>query len=318
MSGGDGLARKQEYFNKLIGLLDEYPKIIIVGADNVGSAHMQKIRQALRATSVVLMGKNTMIRKAIRGHIQNNPKLEALLPYVRGNIGFIFTKGDLSKVKKIVEEQKVEAPAKAGSIAPCDVIVPAGNTGLEPTKTSFLQALNIGSKIARGQVEILNDVHLIKFGQKVGNSESALLGMLNIKPFRYGLQVKNIYDDGAVYEPKVLDITDNDLLQKFHAGVRNIAALGLQIGYPTVASLPHSILRGYKKALAISLATDYTIPQAEKLKAYLANPSAFAATAAPTAATTAAPAASKEDKPAPKVEEKKESSDEDMGLGLFD
>lgn len=57
-------------------LLDDYPKCFIVGADNVGSKQMQTIRLSLRGKAVVLMGKNTMMRKAIRGHLENNPALE--------------------------------------------------------------------------------------------------------------------------------------------------------------------------------------------------------------------------------------------------
>ena len=47
-----------------------------MGADNVGSKQMQQIRMSLRGKAVVLMGKNTMMRKAIRGHLENNPALE--------------------------------------------------------------------------------------------------------------------------------------------------------------------------------------------------------------------------------------------------
>jgi large subunit ribosomal protein LP0 len=79
MSGAES-TRKQVYFTKLIQLLNEYDKIFIVGADNVGSNQMQNIRKSLRGKGVVLMGKNTMIRKAIRGHLQNNPNVESLLP----------------------------------------------------------------------------------------------------------------------------------------------------------------------------------------------------------------------------------------------
>jgi len=308
MSGAES-ARKQLYFSKLVQLLNEYSKIFIVGADNVGSNQMQKIRKSLRGKGVVLMGKNTMIRKAIRGHLQNNPNLETLLPFVRGNIGFVFSKDDLSAVKKVISENKVAAPAKAGAIAPCDVVVPAGNTGLEPTQTSFFQALNIGTKINKGQIEISNNVNLIKTGDRVGASEAGLLAKLNIKPFAYGLAIKNVWDNGAVYGPEVLELTDEAIVAKFNNGVKNIAALGLAIGYPTVASLPHSVIRGYKNVLAISLGTEYSIPQAEKIKNALANPGA----AAPAAA---APAAKKEE--APKKEEKKEESEEDVGgFGLF-
>jgi len=314
MPGGE--ERKQEYFNRLIKLLEENPKILIVGADNVGSSQMQKIRQALRGKGIVLMGKNTMIRKAIRGHAQNNPALEAVLPLVRGNVGFVFCAKDtdLSAVKKIINDNKVAAAAKAGVIAPSDVVVPAGNTGMEPTQTSFLQALNIPSRISRGQIEIIQDVPLIKAGNKVGASESNLLAKLNIKPFFYGLHVKTVYDNGAVYDPKFLDVRDEDILAKFQSGVTNVAALSLQTGYPTLASLPHSIIRGYKNLLAIAVATDFSFKQAEKVKAYLANPSAFAAAApAKPAATEKAAPAKKEE---PKKEEKVEEEEEEIG-GLF-
>lgn len=37
---------------------------------------MQEIRQGMRGHAEILMGKNTMIRKAIRGQLQQNPALE--------------------------------------------------------------------------------------------------------------------------------------------------------------------------------------------------------------------------------------------------
>jgi len=292
---------------------------LVVGADNVGSHHMQQIRQSLRAKgAVLLMGKNTMIRKAIRGHTINNPALDGLLPLIRGNIGFVFTKSDLGDIRKIIQSNRVEAPAKQGAIAPVKVVVPAMNTGLEPTQTSFFQALNIQTKIARGQIEIVQDVNLIEEGQKVGASEANLLSKLNIKPFSYGLSLSVVYDHGSIYSHKVLDLTDHELLVKFSNGVRNIAALGLQIGLPTLASLPHSIARGYKNVLSVSLATEYSFEKAQKVKDMLANPGAFASAPAP--AKSAAPAKGAEkakEKEKPK-EEEKEKSDEDMGFGLFD
>jgi large subunit ribosomal protein LP0 len=312
MSGADGTAaRKQQYFGKLIKLLDEYQKILIVGIDNVGSNQLHKVRQELRGKAVVLMGKNTMIRKAIKGHIENNSSLEVLLPLIKGNVGFVFTKDDLSAIKKIVLANKISAPAKAGTIAPNDVIVPKGQTTLEPTHTAFFQALNIQTKINKGAIEIINDVPLIKTGQKVGNSEAALLLKLDIKPFQYGLIIKSVYDNGNLYDVGVLDMTDDDIIGKFKKGIKNVACVSLAIGVPSVASLPHSLVRGYKNVLAVALATDFPIRQTEALKK--------AAASAP-APTTAAPATKTEaKKEEPKKEEKKVSEeDEDMGLSLFD
>jgi len=325
MSRGEGKKadRKKNYWTRLVSLLDEYTKVLIVAADNVGSNHMQKIRKAMRGSATLLMGKNTMIRKAIRDHLEKTPALEGLLPYVRGNIGLVFTNGDLADVRTKLTELKVQAAAKAGSIAPIDVVVPAGNTSMEPTKTSFFQALSIPTKINRGTIEIINDIHLLTIGAKVSLSQAALLQMLGIKPFQYGLKVTTVYDNGAVYPAEVLDLTDDDILKKFFGGVNNVAAVSLQIGYPTVVSLPHSVMNGYKHLLAISIATDYTFPGAEKIKTLLSDPAAFAAAQA--AAAASAPAAGGASTPAagggaagkPAVEDKPEEEvDEDMG-GLF-
>jgi len=252
MSGADKLAKKQQYFSRLIKLLDQFHSILICGADNVGSSQMQKIRKAARGKAELLMGKNTMIRKAIRGHAQNNPKLEALLPHIKGNVGFVFTNDDLSTVKSILEGQRVAAPAKIGSIAPNDVFIPAMLTGLEPSQTSFFQALNIPTKINKGQIEIVSDVHLLKPGQKVGASEANLLGKLDIKPFSYGLVTKTVYDKGAIYDPKVLSITDEDILKRFQAGVKNLASVSLALNQPNTASIPHMISNAFKKTLSIA------------------------------------------------------------------
>merc|ERR1712038_1766208 len=287
-----------------MGLLDEYPKCFIVGADNVGSKQMQEIRIALRGKAVVLMGKNTMMRKVIRGYLEKNPDLEKLLPHIKMNVGFVFTKEELTVVRDLLLANKKAAPAKAGAIAPVDVTMPAQNTGMGPEKTSFFQALSIPTKITKGTIEIIQDVHIIKKEDKVGASEATLLNMLKISPFTYGLIIQKVYDSGSVFSPEILDITDDDIKDMFMSGVRNVASVCLQIGSPTMASAPHSIANGMKNLLAVAAVTEITFKEAEQLKEFLADPSKFAA-AAPVAA-------------AAKVEEEEEDEDDDMGFGLFD
>lgn len=305
--------RKKDYVAKLTDLLSTYNKILLVGADNVGSSHMQKIRRSIRDSATLLMGKNTMVRRVIRN---DHPELHSLLPYVKGNVGFVFTNADLSEVRNQLLAQRVAAPAKAGAISPCDVIIPKGDTGLEPTQTAFLQALNIATKINKGQIQIINDKQILAAGEKVGSSEATLLQKLNIKPFSYGLTVQVIYDEGFIYKPDVLDITPSDIISIFSEGVSKLAQLGLQIGYPTLASIPHSFARAFKNILAVSIATDYTIKQAEEIKNILENPEAFAAAAAAQAVQEAPKAEVKEEKAAAK--EESEESEGDMGFGLFD
>jgi len=311
----DRTAWKASYFQRIEKLIEEYPTCFLVSADNVGSKQMQQIRIALRGKGEVLMGKNTMMRKAIRGQLSKYPQLEKLLPCIVGNVGFVFTNEDLCEVRDIILSNKKEAPAKAGAIAPLDVFVPGGNTGQGPEKTSFFQALAIPTKITKGTIEILSDIHLCKKDEKVGASEAALLQMLNIKPFHYGLIISQVYDNGAVFSPEILDITDDDILKKFTSGISNIAAASLAIGYPTVASVPHSVVNGFKNIAAVCLEADIDIPQIATIKEYLADPSKFAAAAPAAEEVAAAPV---EEKKEAAKEESESGSDDDMGFGLFD
>lgn len=314
---GEGkYARKQAFFKRFQGYLTQYTQCIICSANNVGSNQMQKIRIEMRGKGVMIMGKNTMMRKAIRELLETNEKLEAFLPHIVGNVGLIFCTSDAKNdIQNIIEQYRVPAAAKPGSVAPRDVTIPKGPTDLEPSQTAFLQVLGIATKITKSKIEILSDVQVCTKGEKVGSSEAALLGKLKIFPFTYGLEIESIYDDGTVYGKEILALTKNDIIARFQAGVQNVAAVSLQLGIPTVASLPHSIINGFKNVLAISVETEYTFKESEKIKAYLADPSAFAAAAAPAPAAggKAAPAAA-----APAAKEESESSSGGGDFGLFD
>lgn len=298
--------RKQDYFAKLEHMLESYTKIFLVGVDNVGSNQIQQIRLALRNRAELLMGKNTLIRKVFNNYVKKNPghPLEQFIPLLKGNVGFVFTNDDLTQVREVLEANKVPAPARVGAVAPIDVIVPAGPTGADPGQTGFFQALQIPTKIQKGQIEIINEVLLTKKGDKVGNSEAVLLQKLNIKPFTYGLVITTVYDNGSLFDPAVLDLTEDDLTAKFVAGLRNIAAVSLEIGFPTLASIPHSVANAFKTLVAVVVELDtFSFAKAAPYKAYLADPSAFAS-AAPAAggagaAEAAAPVEEEEEEEAP-------------------
>jgi len=307
--------RKIKFVETLKQCVTEYKNVLIVGVDNVGSNQMQKVRLALRGKAVVLMGKNTLIRKIFRDLIEaGNTKLENLLPAVVGNMGFVFTNHNLADIRKTILENKVPAGAKPGAIAPVDVFIPPGPTGLDPGQTSFFQALNIATKIVKGAIEIVSEVHLIKKGDKVTMSHVALLDKQNIRPFFYGFKVTDVYEDGTMYSADILDMDQDALLGKFLSGVRQMAAISLAIGYPTAASISHSINFAFKKILALSLATEFEFPESKKFKDYLANPGAFAAPAAAAPAKGgAAPA-----KEAAKKKESSSESDVGGGFNMFD
>jgi large subunit ribosomal protein LP0 len=314
-AGAKRRARKTKYKAKFERLLKQYTNILIVGVDNVGSLQMQKVRMALRGRAELMMGKNTLMRMIVREHMAANPKLESLLGYIKGNVGLVFTGDDLAKVRNTIVEFKVPASAKSGVVAPNDVFVPAGPTGLDPGQTGFFQALNIATKIVKGCIEINSQVHLVRKGDKVSSSAVALLSKLDIKPFFYGMVALAVYEDGSTYPTSVLDITQEEILKKFMSNVAQLSAMSLGLNWPSELTLGYSMASSFRKLLAISMATDYKFAEAEALQK-----NAAAAAAAPpvaAAAAVAAPAEKKDDKKkGGKKEEKKVEEEEEDGVAV--
>lgn len=272
-------AKKEIYVQKLTALLGAYTKVFFVEVNNVGSQQMHETRIKMRGKAEILMGKNTLIRKILKDFMEENPghPIGIIDEKINGNVGMVFTNSDLGEIKDIILANRVPAPARPGAIAPCDVVVPSGSTGCDPGQTSFFQVLQIPTKIQKGQIEITAAVELIKTGDKVGASEAALLNKLGIRPFSYGLVIDSVYDNGSIFSAAVLSIDKNVIVSRFTEALNAVAAISLQLGYPTQASIPHSIGNAFKACVAIVVGLEsFTFDEAKPFQAYLADPSAFA------------------------------------------
>lgn len=191
-------------------------------------------------------------------------------------------------------------------IAPDDVTIPAGPTGLDPKQTSFFQTLQIQTKIVKAQIDIVTAKQVIFVGAKIDSTQAALLDKLKIYPFAYKMHVKKVLQNGSIFDAAVLDLSNEVILSKFRAGVLLQTKLSLGAGYATKCSIPHIIGNGFKNLVAASAMSGYEFPQAVAILEAAKN--APAAGAGPAAKVEAAAAV---------VEEKKEEEETvDMG-GLF-
>jgi len=315
------LAKKGEYFDKLIDLCVNAANALIVEVDHVTSKQMQDIRMELRGRAVVLMGKNTMIRKGLQIGHERHPEagMDKLRANIQGNIGFIFaTKCTLDDIRECIAQHRKPAAAKSGQVSSVNLNLPSGPTGMDPSQTNFFQALNIGTKIVKGQIELVSEFPILKVGDKVSPSAAVLLGKLSIKPFEYGMEVSQVYQDGEVFAAAVLDIKDEVLIQKFMAGIANMAAFSREIGIPTEAGLPHMFGNAFRNIASLVADLDFTFQEVDEVKKFLADPDAYAAAnpaaaAAPAAGGAAAPAAAE----AKKAVVEEEEEEEDMDFDLF-
>lgn len=122
------------------------------------------------------------------------------------------------------------------------------------------------------------------------------------------MNVKRVYDNGAIFNPEILDITTADILKRFQTSINNMASISLASGYITKPAAPHMIVNAFKNLAAVTFDSDYSFKQADKMKEAAKN-----AVRAPAASAAAGGAKA----PVAVVEEKKEEeADVDMG-GLF-
>jgi large subunit ribosomal protein LP0 len=185
------------------------------------------------------------------------PELKQLSPLLKDKVAIIFSDASVSELKSKVESNKIPTEARIGVVSPIDFSVPAGPTGLDPSQINFFHALNISTKIVKGQIEITKDFRVCTVGKKVKASEAALLKKLNFKPFEYGMKVTSVYDDGTILPEEIITLDPSKLLEKFALGVRNIAGLSLSAGIPIEATVPLILGNAFKNIAALSLESGY-------------------------------------------------------------
>lgn len=314
---------KVEYEERINQCLNKYSRVVMCKMDNVRSQQVHDVRRDLRGKSELVMGKKTLQAKIIDNRANSdsatendklfNSKCESL-NLLTGNTALLFTNCEVDEISRILDKYRVQAPARVGAIAPCDVVIPAGNTGMEPTATSFFQALNIPTKINKGTVEIISDKKVLSEGDKVDNSTAALLQKLKISPFYYQVEISAVYDRGVVFTRQDLAITSAVVEQLLIQGISTMGALSLGAGIPTAASFPTMVVDAFKSLLGASVASNFVFSEFDGAKLRqdaIDGKLGGGAAAAPAAAgaAKAAPAA------AAKAAEPEEESDDDMGMG---
>ncbi|OAF67212.1 hypothetical protein A3Q56_05070 [Intoshia linei] len=255
-------------------------------------------------TAELLSSKNSLITKAII--LMNIPNLANLVPHIKNNVALVFTSGDVKSVIDKCTENKVSAAVKVGSKAPIDVVLPKQATTIFPNHTAFFQNLRANTKITKGCIEIMEDFNIIKKGA----NEVALLKMMDICPFSYGIVPISGFTIRVMYTTTVCIMLPKVYEAKIQSGLKNICALSLAMDHPTAVLVLYSIVSAFKNVLAVALETDIDIKEVKEIKDYLDNPDKYAV-----AAPVQAKAVAEVTKTEVVVEEE---SDEDMGFGLFD
>jgi len=246
--------KKRAIVEKLKKELKSHPIIGLVMIDNIGARVVQKIRAELRKDAKIIMAKNTLMRKAINELKDEIKGIEKLMPYIEGPCAFILTHKNPFKLATYLNKNKVPAPAKAGQIAPNDIVIQPMNTGIPPGPViSELQSLGLKTRIEGGQIRIAEPATITKRGEKVNRTVALLLRRLNIDPFEAGLKLTVAFENGEIIPCDMLVINFEEFEQKIQAAYMSALNLSVNAVIANKISLPLIVATAYQKAMNLAV-----------------------------------------------------------------
>jgi len=133
--------------------------------------------------------------------------------------------------------------------------------------------------------------------------------MLDIRPFEYGLQMVAFYEEGSTNDASIIETDHNVVLSKFFVGIANVASLSMGLNFPSMASLPHVVMNGFKNLISIALGTEYDFEKALIFKQMVENPGAFASDQAPVESSAGGESSATNPEPEAPPQEEEEEED---------
>ncbi len=248
---------KVKLANELRELAKKHRVVGIADITGLPSNLMHKIRAKLRGKVFIKVAKKNIIRKAFEG-----TEFEKLIKHLEGQPALIFADYDAFEVFRDIDKLKEPAPIKAGQVAPKDIVVPAGGTGLPPGPAiGELQKAGIPAKIEKGQIAVLKDTVVAKAGEVVKPEVAAALNLLGIYPVEKGLEVIAIYQEGLVFTRDVLAVDVEKIKGMLSDAFSYAFNLAYHIDWFTKEIAELKLSDAFTKALSLALELEWEAPE---------------------------------------------------------
>jgi len=249
--------------HKIIGIASLY---------GLRASQMQELRKILRGIATIKVAKNTLMKKAIEISSSSKPNLDKLLPHLKGQNAFLFSNENPFTLALTLEKYKVLAEAKPGDIAPKDIVIYAGNTGITPGPImSKFSAFKVPVKIEEGSIWVTKDTVVARKGDVISPDLADLLKRLGIKPIEVKLGLKVVYFDGHVLTSDDLylnlDEYKNNIANAFNAAL----ALCVESSFITPESAPLIIRKAFMNARAVAIFAALPEPETLSMAIQVAN-----------------------------------------------
>ncbi len=249
---------KQDEVDELVEFIDSFNSVGIVGVGGIPSRQLQAMRRELHGSADVRVSRNTLTVRALE---EVDDGVEELTQYVSGQVALIGTNDNPFGLFKQLEASKTPAPINAGEVAPNDVVIPEGDTGVDPGPfVGELQTVGAAARIQDGSIMVTEDSKVLEEGEVVDDDLANVLTELGIEPKEVGLDLKGVYSDGVLFEPDELEID----VDEYEADIRSAAAaarnLSVNAAYPTAATAGTLLAKASGEAKSVGLFAEIESP----------------------------------------------------------
>jgi len=242
---------KKAEVDALVEVVERYESVGIVGVTGIPSRQLQSMRADLYGNAELRMGRNTLIRRALD---QVDDGLEQLDEFVEGQVGLIGTDDNPFGLFKRLEASKTPAPISAGEIAPNEIVIEAGDTGMDPGPfVGELQQVGANARIQEGSIQVLEDSVVAQPGDEVSAELANVLGELGIEPKEVGLDLRAVFSDDVLFMPEELAIDVDEYRADVETAAARARKLSVNAAYPTDRTVDLLVAKALGEAKSLGL-----------------------------------------------------------------
>jgi large subunit ribosomal protein L10 len=247
------LQTKQVIVDDLKATLKGFKTISLVKIEKIINPAVQQIRKELRKDgSVILMAKNTLMKRALEDLKDEIEGIDQLIPRIKGQMAFLLTNGNPFKIATYLSNNKMPAPAKVGQLAPNDVLIPTQTTDFPPGPViGELQSVGLKTRIEGGTIKIMQDTVVLEEGKRVNRTLAVVLARLKMLPFEAGLTLDIALMENELIEGKDLIVDYDGILAQFTYAAQRASNLTINAAIPTARTI--SALLSYAHSRAVSV-----------------------------------------------------------------
>jgi len=249
---------KREEVEALTELVSEYESVGVVDVTGIASRQLQQMRADLHGTARLRMGRNTLVKRALDDVDEGLEELEA---YVSGQVGLIGTDDNPFGLYRQLEASKTPAPISGGEVAPNDIVIPEGDTGMDPGPfVGELQNVGAAAQIMEGSIKVTADSTVAEAGDVVSDDLASVLAEMGIEPKEVGLDLRAVYSDGVLFEAEELAIDVDAYRADVQAAVARGRNLSINAGYPTARTVGAMLAKASAEAKSVGIAAEVESP----------------------------------------------------------